>query len=70
MTNQVRRLRAQYALMKYREIRGAAGTTESDITDLIADLLHYAHAEDIDTESTLETAAVHYQAEVKAHDDD
>ncbi|MCI0557035.1 MAG: hypothetical protein MN733_00955 [Nitrososphaera sp.] len=67
MTNEQKRIRAQYTLMQYREIFGQ-DSTASDSTDLLTNFLHYAHSCDIDPELTLETAKAHFKAEV--NDDD
>lgn len=63
MFNQEQRLSAQYTLLKYREISERADGTLTDVTALITDLLHYAHAAGIDTRRILKAAKEQFELE-------
>lgn len=70
MTNEIRRTRAHYVLHKYQGISEHAIPSRAAITDLIADLLHYAHAKGFNTTRALELAQIHFNAEINADDND
>lgn len=61
--NELRADRARRALNAYLETKGESDTDEADITDLIADLLHLAAAEEIDTEPILRVAEINFESE-------
>jgi hypothetical protein len=46
--------------------RGAGAYTEETITDLIADLYHYAQSENVDVEAVARQAMAHFKAELVA----
>jgi hypothetical protein len=60
LTNEDRAVRAVPALKQYMD---ADFDEPTNITDLLADLMHYAAHQDIDFDRCLETAEIHFHAE-------
>ena len=56
--------RAEWAAAALRHFQCITGTEYDDaLTDLICDLMHWSDREDIDFQSALDTARMHYEAE-------
>lgn len=68
-TNLSRAQLAKDALEAYRPETSFPPWTEDDfrdrLTDLLADLMHYANAHDLDFDECLDTARYHYEEEAK-----
>jgi hypothetical protein len=60
LTNEDRAVRAVTALKQYMDEDFDEPT---NITDLLADLMHFAAQQDIDFDRCLETAEIHFNAE-------
>lgn len=71
-TNADRAARGGNALDTYRFSPGMETERQSALGDLLADLMHYAGQEDLDFESALRTAEMHYAEELaeEGEDDD
>ena len=63
MTNEERAQRGKKCLLVYEACQEDDPT--SSIVDLVTDLLHLAHAHDIEPDYVTQTAQTHYQAEVE-----
>ncbi len=69
-TNTQRGCRAEQALLAYAAAEGRLDElarcklAETLVTDLLADFLHFAHAMHIDFARCLETATMHFEAEL------
>jgi len=62
-TNKDRATWGRHALEAFQE-KVQSSELETDIIDLIADLLHLARKSKLDTEYMIENATMHFQAEV------
>jgi hypothetical protein len=64
MTNAERAQRAEAALAAYQG-RDAGDTLADNIVDLVTDLMHLAHANDIEPDYVMHASADHYTEEVE-----
>ena len=60
--------RAKTAVEAYAEVSGG-GSFEETISDLLADLMHYADHIDIDFDDVLDTGVSNYTIEVKENEE-
>ena len=66
-TNKDRAERADHILRLYAELEGSEAYEDDSaalLTDLLADLMHWAEEEELDFQDQLESAKGHYEAEV------
>ena len=54
---------AQAAIEAYTAVSGSHGGVSWDLVDLVADLMHFAQARDLDPVTILENAQRHFSAE-------
>ena len=54
---------AESGLQGYNDSKGGGDEDQTDIPDLIADLLHLAVSKDLDPEAMLLTARINFEAE-------
>ena len=64
-TNKERVAAADYALQSHCEATASNGTQhlEEDVIDLVANLMHFARANDLDWSSILRVATSHFEQE-------
>jgi len=71
MSNEQRRMRAEAAMTAYQAVYATPDASyEETITDLIADLLHFAASEDLKPDEMISMALMHFEAESNEEADD
>jgi hypothetical protein len=64
-SNEIRAESARAALDAYLHLQGSSGERQFEIIDLVADLLHLAAYEGLDTRAISTKAELHFQAETE-----